>query len=151
MAHNPRDHYADYIDEYRQGYWNPDFLQLMAGRWGWAEVQRALDVGCGAGHWGQALLPLLAPNAVMHGVDPDEQWLEQARQRASAQRHGGRCSYLSGRVESLPFDDDAFDLVTCQTLLIHLADVPGALAEMVRVTKPGGLVVAVEPNNRSGA
>ena len=51
--------------------------------------------------------------------------------------------------EELPFADESFDLVTCQTLLIHVADPRAVIAEMLRVTKPGGLVVASEPNNRA--
>jgi SAM-dependent methyltransferase len=47
----------------------------------------------------------------------------------------------------LPFEDGTFDLVTCQTLLIHVADPAAVLSEMVRVTRPGGLVVAAEPTN----
>jgi len=145
-----RAHYAHQIDDSRDDYWDPDFLALMARRWQLTEVRRALDVGCGAGHWGQTLLPLMAPDAVLHGVDPDDAWLEQARQRASARQHSARCTFLQGHVEALPYEDAAFDLVTCQTLLIHVPDVEAALREMVRVTKPGGLVAAIEPNNRSG-
>jgi SAM-dependent methyltransferase len=43
--------------------------------------------------------------------------------------------------------DNAFDMATCQTLLLHLQDPAGALKEMMRVTRPGGLVLCAEPNN----
>jgi SAM-dependent methyltransferase len=58
-----------------------------------------------------------------------------------------RCRYAQGVAESLEFDDETFDLVTCQTLLIHVADVPGALSEMCRVLRPGVLLLVAEPNN----
>ncbi|HEY1597827.1 MAG TPA: methyltransferase domain-containing protein [Thermoleophilaceae bacterium] len=45
--------------------------------------------------------------------------------------------------------DASFDLVTCQTVLIHLADPRAGIREMLRVTKPGGMVLAAEPNNRA--
>jgi SAM-dependent methyltransferase len=51
----------------------------------------------------------------------------------------------------LPFPDDSFDLVTCQTLLIHVSDPAAVIAEMCRVARPGGLVLACEPNNVSRA
>jgi hypothetical protein len=51
---------------------------------------------------------------------------------------------------SLPFEDNSFDMVTCQTVLIHVQNPVEALREMLRVTKPGGIVVAAEPNNRAG-
>lgn len=47
----------------------------------------------------------------------------------------------------MPFAEGAFDLVTCQTVLMHVPDVAAALREMIRVTRPGGRVLAVEPNN----
>ena len=49
--------------------------------------------------------------------------------------------------QALPFADASFDLVTCQTVLIHVADPRAVIAEMARVTRPGGLVLASEPNN----
>ncbi len=52
--------------------------------------------------------------------------------------------------EALPFDDETFDLVTCQTLLIRVADVPTVIAEMVRVLRRGGVLLVAEPNNLAG-
>jgi SAM-dependent methyltransferase len=49
--------------------------------------------------------------------------------------------------EKLPFADASFDLVTCQTVLVHTRDPGAAVDEMVRVTRPGGLIPAAEPNN----
>ena len=63
----------------------------------------------------------------------------------------GRLDDLRGvdskSVEKLPFMDNSFDMVTCQTVLIHVKDPILALKEMVRVLKTGGLLVAAEPNN----
>jgi SAM-dependent methyltransferase len=47
----------------------------------------------------------------------------------------------------LPFADASFDVVTCQTVLIHVRDPIETLREMVRVVKPGGAVICVEPCN----
>ena len=52
-----------------------------------------------------------------------------------------------GRAEALPFEDASFDMVTCQTVLIHVPDVSLVLREMMRVLRPGGLLVVAEPNN----
>src|SRR4029079_1327620 len=71
----------------------------------------------------------------------------QASARAIARGLEDRFSYRQGEAQRLPFPDSSFDLTTCQTLLIHLPDPGAAIAEMLRVTKPGGLVAVAEPNN----
>jgi SAM-dependent methyltransferase len=74
--------------------------------------------------------------------------LGQGGERSRAARGlDGRFEYRQGEAERLPFPDDSFDLTTCQTVLIHLRDPAAAIAEMRRVTRPGGLVAVAEPNN----
>lgn len=151
--HADPERYADltgFRGEWRDLFWNRDFLGLMAQRWGLADVREALDVGCGAGHWGRTVLSLLPPEASMIGLDREPKFLELAREQAGARGLGERMSYVEGTLEALPFPDDRFDLVTCQMVLIHVAQVEAALREMIRVTRPGGLVVVVEPDNRAG-
>ena len=85
--------------------------------------------------------------AHVQGVDRDPLWVEKAAARAAAHGLADRFTYQVAVAEKLPFTDASFDLVTCQTLLIHTPD-PGAVVdEMIRVTRPGGLVLAAEPNN----
>lgn len=136
--------------QWRDLFWNHDFLELMARRWGLHGVREALDVGCGAGHWGRTVLSQLPTAATMVGVDREAKFLELAQQQAQAAGVAARLSFVEGEVEALPFEDDRFDLVTCQMVLIHVADAERALREMIRVTRPGGLVVVVEPDNRAG-
>lgn len=138
---------AGFDGDWRDTWWNADFLDLMARRWRLADVRRALDVGCGVGHWGRALLPRLAPDAILDGIDREPSFAEKAAQEAEARGIAGRTRYAASEVEALPFDDGTFDLVTCQTVLIHVADANVALREMVRVLKPGCLVAVVEPSN----
>lgn len=86
----------------------------------------------------------------MVGVDREPTFLAMAEAKAREQGLAERMSWVEGTVEALPFPDDRFDLVTCQLVLIHVADVELALREMIRVTRPGGLLVLAEPDNRAG-
>ncbi|MCA9720649.1 MAG: class I SAM-dependent methyltransferase [Myxococcales bacterium] len=135
---------AGFEGEWRELWWDQDFLRLMARRLGLGEVRRALDVGCGAGHWGRTLLPHLPGDAELVGVDRVEAFLELAAREAVARELDGRCRYQLAAAESLPFPDASFDLVTCQTVLIHVADPARALAEIHRVLRPGGRLVFIE-------
>jgi SAM-dependent methyltransferase len=144
-------HSAEYFGDTRDYWWNRDFLELMAKRWRLEAVREVLDVGCGVGHWGMLLASVLPSSARVTGVDREASWVEQAAARALARGMAERFSYRLGEAEQLPFADDSFDLTTCQTLLIHLRDPGAGLTEMLRVTKPGGLVAVAEPNNLSGS
>jgi SAM-dependent methyltransferase len=138
---------AGFEGEWRDTWWNTDYLALTARRWRLSEVRRALDVGCGVGHWGRTLLPFMHPEATLDGVDREPVFAEKANAAAAELGIAARASYRHAAIESLPFDDATFDLVTCQTVLMHVADVPAALREMMRVLRPGGLVAVVEPDN----
>lgn len=140
-------HSADYFTDDRDYWWDPKFLALAADRWGLGAARTVLDVGSGLGHWGRALLPHVHPDASLTGIDRESQWVRRASEIAGAKGIGGRAAYQRGDALSLPFEDDQFDLVTCQTVLIHVTDCRAAIREMIRVARPGGLVLAAEPNN----
>ena len=71
--------------------------------------------------------------------------------RASARGLADRFIYQVSVAEKLPFADASFDLVTCQTLLIHTPDPGAVIDEMIRVARPGGVILAAEPNNVASA
>jgi protein-L-isoaspartate O-methyltransferase len=142
-------HSAAYFGAGRDFWWNLDQLELCARRIGLDDVRSVLDVGAGVGHWGRLLANVLPAEATLVGVDREPRWVEEASQRAATAGLAERFSYRQASVERLPFEDASFDLVTCQTVLIHVPDPRAAIAEMVRVVKPGGVLLACEPNNRA--
>ncbi|WP_437680016.1 class I SAM-dependent methyltransferase [Sorangium sp. So ce131] len=144
-------HSAEYFGDTRDSWWNPDYVALLARRWRLDHVREVLDVGCGVGHWGRVLGGVLPREARITGVDRDPFWVEKAAERAAARGESERFRYQVGLAERLPFERDSFDLVTCQTVMIHAADPGAMLADMIRVTRPGGLVAVAEPNNVAGA
>src|SRR6266404_3776170 len=88
---------------------------------------RILDVGCGTG----ANLMMLARYGESQGVDISEQAVGFCHQRGlEGVRHGA--------AESLPYDDNSFDLITALDVLEHLDDDRAGLAEIRRVLLPNG-------------
>ena len=140
-------HSAEYFGDTRDYWWNRDYIELIGRRLAFDRIHDVLDVGCGVGHWGQVLSAALPIDARVTGVDRDPLWVGKAVQRAADQGLSHRFQYRRSDAQTLPFPDASFDLVTCQTLLIHVADPRAVIAEMTRVTRPGGLVLASEPNN----
>jgi SAM-dependent methyltransferase len=147
-SHDPdAPHSSAYFGGQRDHWWNKDYLELLARRWQLDTVRTVLDVGCGIGHWGMLLASVLPAQSQVVGVERDGRSVRRARERARERDLPGQFDYRVGVAEDLPFDDATFDLVTCQTLLIHVPDVGQVISEMRRVVKPGGLLIVAEPNN----
>jgi SAM-dependent methyltransferase len=96
--------------------------------------QRVLDVGCGSGVLTEELARRLGADHVA-GADPSP-LLE-----ACADRVPGADLKRAG-AEQLPWPDDSFDAALAQLVVHFMDDVEGGIAEMARVTRPGGVVAA---------
>jgi SAM-dependent methyltransferase len=107
------------------------FAELAGVRAG----QRALDVGCGPGALTAQLVARLGGGAVS-AVDPSASFV--AAIRARFPEIDVRC----GAAERLPFTDDSFDVALAQLVVHFMTDPVAGLAELGRVTRPGGLVAA---------
>ena len=141
-------HSEDYFGDYRDYWWNSDFVQLMAARLRWGAARRILEVGSGAGHWTRTIAPHLSRGCRLTAIDSDPKWADSnASWVPSLATQGLEVTIQHAGVEAIPFPDAEFDFVTCQTVLIHVADPRASIAEMLRVLKPGGLFVCAEPDN----
>jgi ubiquinone/menaquinone biosynthesis C-methylase UbiE len=119
-----------------------DRFVAIAGAAGWP-YGRALELGCGTGFF---LLNLKSGGVLDEGHVTDI----SSGMVDVAVRNGKELGYdIEGRVadaESLPYDDNEFDLVVGHAVLHHIPDVELALREVLRVLKPGGrFVFAGEP------
>ena len=101
---------------------------------------RVLEVGCGTGVLTRALAQL-SPVASVVGVDVAPSLLERARELAS---DGSAIEFVQGDARSLPFEDEAFDLVVFDSTLSHVPGPEGALTEAFRVLRTGGLLAAFD-------
>ena len=93
-----------------------------------------LDVACGTG---KSAEPLLSLGIKVTGVDHDPLMVEEAKKQAQLKRLD--ISYVVSDVEHLPFPDGHFDAITVGTAL-HFFVNEGAMSEMKRALKPGGLL-----------
>ncbi|MFO0659462.1 MAG: class I SAM-dependent methyltransferase [Polyangiaceae bacterium] len=147
-------HSALYFGDTRDEWWNLDHLRLLVARWSMSTVTDVLDVGAGVGHWGRLLSQALPSALRLTGVEREPRWVHEATQRAQplppATHPQTKLEYVLGDAMHLPFADASFDLVTCQTVLIHLPNPRACIAEMARVLRPRGHLLLVEPNNIAG-
>jgi ubiquinone/menaquinone biosynthesis C-methylase UbiE len=116
----------------RDLFWNVDHVYLLGQRFDLAQVESVLDVGCGQGHWGRLLDAVTAPTATTVGLDFEPDWIAEATRQAEVTGLASRFRYVQGRAEALPFANGSFDLVTCQTVLIHVPDPMAVIVEMAR-------------------
>lgn len=98
-----------------------------------------LDVGCGPGSITQELADLVGPAGSVLGIDNAADVIEVARADHSETTHGN-LRYEVEDVMDLTMADASFDVVHAHQVLQHLADPVGAIREMARVTRPGGLI-----------
>jgi Methylase involved in ubiquinone/menaquinone biosynthesis len=102
---------------------------------------RVLDVGCGTGFATEGLLDRVE---TVHGLDQSSHQMQKAFEKFG--RHG-RVRFCRGDAERLPFADDAFDVVWSSGSIEYWPNPVDALEELRRVTRPGGQVLVVGPNN----
>ena len=105
---------------------------------GWLDVSsglRAVDVGCGPGALTGVLAEVLGVEHVA-AIDPSEPFVAACRQRFPG------VDVRQGGAESLPFDDDSFDVAAACLVVHFMADPVRGIGEMQRVTRGGGWVGA---------
>jgi ubiquinone/menaquinone biosynthesis C-methylase UbiE len=98
-----------------------------------------LDVGCGAGSLDRLLAHRLGPANPITALDASPFWLKEAEALAMEEGLAGAIRFAPGNAEALPFPDGAFGAVFSVTV-IEECDADRAIAEMVRVTAPGGRI-----------
>ena len=103
--------------------------------------ERVLDLGTGTGSVAAAAAPLVGPGGTILGVDVSPDMLKVARQRISTAQLE-KVEFLEGQAESIPAEDDSFDVVLAGLSLMFVIDREKAAAEIGRVLRPGGRLVA---------
>lgn len=120
-----------------------DLVRLIPHRQ--ASYGVVVDVGCGSGYSLPKLAQRFAPRELV-GVDIDPEMLRCAR--AEAERAGVAVKLVEAANTRMPLDDASVDLLFCHQTFHHLVEQEAALAEFLRVLKPGGLLLFAESTRR---
>jgi ubiquinone/menaquinone biosynthesis C-methylase UbiE len=102
-----------------------------------------LDVGCGAGDEVRLIAERVGPSGRAVGVDVSEDLLVTARERTP---EGVGAEFVAADAHALPFADDEFAAARVERALQHMSDPGRAVAEIARVVRRGGRVVAGDPD-----
>ena len=150
------DHEQRYPDDYWDGkagslessrilFHNDDYLEFLVTRvWRIDQPSRVVDFGCGYGRFGQMLLPYFPAGSTYTGFDQSPDLIARAREI-----FGDKAEFVVGSVHDAPYADDSFDIAISQAVFTHIPNVMGAIREMVRVTRDGGLVITCDTNRNA--
>jgi SAM-dependent methyltransferase len=144
---NSSPHSSTYIDDSRLQWWDSDFLQFVAIKGGFSTANSVCDVGAGQGHWVRVLKTALPHLNKALLIDNDPYWVSLLHELANSGFFLPETNIKKADALSIPSPDNTFDLVTCQTLLMHLDNPLDAIREMLRICKPGGSILIAEPVN----
>ena len=118
----------------------------VAGAHGWP-YGKSLEIGSGTGFF-SLNLRLAGVVDEVHVTDISPGMVEAAKR--NAEQLGFEIEGQAADAESLPYDDDTFDVVIGHAVIHHIPDVEQAFREMFRVLRPGGRVVICGEPTRYG-
>lgn len=108
------------------------------------EGATVLDVGCGSGEDLLSLAKGVGSSGRVVGLDFSPELLAQARLLVSKENLAEIVELQEGDALNLPFEDNLFDVVHTERVLMHIKEAEKAISELIRVTKPNGKLVLVE-------
>jgi arsenite methyltransferase len=138
---------ADFADVYFAMLAEMDYTKHLGGQQSTDELiemchitedSYVLDIGCGVGVTPCHIAKTFGSRVV--GVDLREAMVQRARERAEREGVGERTEFRVADAQELPFDDETFDVVICESVLAFLSGREKAMGEFVRVAKPSGTV-----------
>jgi len=129
----------------REQWWDSEFSAFLQETLRPRPGNRILDVGCGEGTAEMSLGRLRISQLALFAIDRNLQRV--AHTAAEGRSHNCRLHLAGADVSRLPFQTGVFDATFCVAVLQHVNDLAHAVRELARVTRPGGRVLAVEPDN----
>lgn len=129
----------------REHWWDDSFAKFLVEVLQPKRGCRILDVGCGPGTAGFSLAARGVRDVTIVGVDLALDKLTSAVATRPPDRV--HLTFASGDAAALPFACGAFDSTFCVAVLQHVNSISEPLHEFARVTRPGGRILVVEPDN----
>lgn len=115
---------------------------------GLSPSMRVVDIGCGVGTVVAWEAARLGSSGAAVGVDISTEQLAEAAKRCLAQGLMN-VDFVQASVYDTGLPEDSFDIVSCRSLLSHLVDPEAAIREMIRLVRPGGVVICEDIDMRS--
>ena len=94
-------------------------------------------------------MTLVGEGGQAYGLDHDAEMIANAQQNAEQANLSGVTTFQAGDANQLDFQDNFFDACRSERMLQHLPDPEKSVAEMIRVTKPGGRIVIADTDYSS--
>jgi ubiquinone/menaquinone biosynthesis C-methylase UbiE len=154
---------AELQQRYPEGYWdnadeylrqcfilqhNEDYLEFLVTHvWKLNQICRLAEFGCGSGKMGLQIMPLLTQGSTYTGIDQSSNLIAKGQQGWA--NTPWKAEFHEGSIYNTPFADKSFDVTMTHTVLMHVPNPEKVLQEMIRVTKPNGMVIACEANRNA--
>ena len=126
--------------------WRHDYLQdaqsKLIALLDVKENVRFLDIGCGTGWAVGEIAGLVDNKGLFYGVDLSPKMIEKAQSRFNGKDN---FYFLQANAESIPLDDDSFDIIICTNSFHHYLHPDKALNETYRLLKQGGKIYILDP------
>src|SRR5687768_9240442 len=129
----------------RERWWDDAFTEFVKDTLQPRPGRKILHVGCGTGTAEVKLSRHRLTQVDLFAVDLLVDRVQTAQ--VASRAHNITAHFAAADVCALPFTAGAFDSTFCVAVLQHIGDVKKAVGEMARVTRGGGRIVAVEPDN----
>ncbi|HKM99590.1 MAG TPA: class I SAM-dependent methyltransferase [Candidatus Binataceae bacterium] len=125
---------------------NADYLEFLVTKV-WRidrEPLKIAEFGCGYGRFASMVLPLLWIGSSYTGFDSAATLVSRGKEIFAESPYP--TSFIRGEVHHAPLRDGHFDVTIAHLVLMHVPDPRRVLREMIRVTRPGGLLIACDAN-----
>lgn len=145
-AQNPSD-YVQMLDAQRSMSFMQQYKQRVRALLDLHPGQSVQDAGTGTGEDAQEIAKLVAPGGQVVGMDLSQVMIDEAKHRV--QDASLPPCFMQGDIQHLPFEDATFGRCYADRIFVHLPDPQQALAELVRVTRPSGLILVVDGDHET--